>query len=66
MVTVEATREYQFKTYRAEPNPDYDENTDPLEDAFIQVLKIMTGTVRGSASLSVTVADITPPEIRSL
>jgi hypothetical protein len=63
MIMVEATRDYQFKTYRAEPNPDYVEGTSPLEDAFISVLKIMTGTVRGSASLTIAVSDITPPDL---
>lgn len=60
---VEATREYQFKTYRAEPNPDYDSGTDPLSAAFIQVLKILSGSVKGGAMLSINVADITPPDI---
>ena len=64
MLMVEATREYKFKTYRAKPNPSYVEGTSPIEDAFIQVLTPMTGSVRGNASKSVTVADITPPDIQ--
>jgi len=62
-IAVEATREYQFKTYRSEPNPSYVAGTSPISEGFIQVLTIMTGTVRGSATLGITVADITPPNI---
>ena len=62
-ITVEATRSYEFKTMRAEPNPNYVEGTSPIEEAFIQTEAQMSGRVRGSASKTVSIADITPPDL---